>query len=367
MSRFIAVLDAQFGSTGKGNVVGYVGQHDQPDTIVTAWAPNAGHTSIVNGVKFIHTQLANGIQSPRLKTVLIGPGSVVNLGALYAEVRHATEVLGSAFDMVIHPHAAVLLDEDSKSESEHLFKIGSTMKGSMAAVVRKMSRTDFEKGVISQAIAHNITVAELYSQLSLHLQHYGGSLIMDVHAYHEAIKNSEVLLAEGCQGFGLGINSGLYPYCTSRECTLSQLLTDCAIPMEEIEYRTWDIIGVARTFPIRVANRYDENGNQIGTSGPGWYDHEETTWEKIGVEPEITTVTKLERRVFTFSLAQVREAVRMSGMTSMFVTFADYISDAALETLVNSINDECGFDIVTHCAFGPNSMTDIRPWPGNRA
>ena len=80
------ILDLQFGSTGKGLLAGYLAKMRSPDVVVTAWGPNAGHTYIdSDGRHFIHRMLANGIVSPNLKAVLIGPGSVIDLDALEQE------------------------------------------------------------------------------------------------------------------------------------------------------------------------------------------------------------------------------------------------------------------------------------------
>lgn len=367
MKNMICVLDTQFGSTGKGNVVGWLGQNEHPDVLVTAWAPNAGHTSIVNGVKLIHTQLANGIQSKELRYVLLGPGSVINLPVLIEEIEKANALTGCTFQLVIHPNASILLPEDAEIESTQLFKIGSTMKGSMAAVVRKMGRVDDSYGIIGQAIEAGGVIQEHWVALQKMMKKISGKAYCDKEMYQHVLATANTALFEGCQGYGLGINSGIYPYCTSRECTFAQMMLDTAMPKQLLD-GLWSsrIIGVARTFPIRVANRYDEDGNQIGTSGPGWHDQKELTWDEVGQPPEITTVTLLERRVFEFSPAQVVEAAYASGMDEVIMTFADYVNDRELIDLVESVQRLSRGEVkVSHCAFGPKE-TDIRPWPTNR-
>ena len=288
MKKLIAILDLQYGSTGKGNVAGFIGQEEKPDTIVTAWAPNAGHTSIVGKVAMINTQLANGIQSPNMENLLIGPGSVVNLKALIDELVHALDSGVKPFDIFIHPQASVLLPEDAEAEAKHLFKIGSTMKGSMNAVVRKLSRTH-KFGTIRMASrfrSGDPQIIEYWNRLEEILFLEGKYLTCSASSYKGVLKQSRVVLIEGCQGYSLGINSGFYPYCTSRECTLAQALIDCGIPFREyVEAEIVRIIGVARTYPIRVANRYNDEGVQIGTSGPCYPDQSEITWEDIGQKP----------------------------------------------------------------------------------
>ena len=44
MEAMDIVIDLQYGSTGKGLIVGFLAEEHKYDTVVTAWAPNAGHT-----------------------------------------------------------------------------------------------------------------------------------------------------------------------------------------------------------------------------------------------------------------------------------------------------------------------------------
>ena len=70
-----------------------------------------------------------------------------------------------------------------------------------------------------------------------------------------------------------------------------------------------------RSYPIRVGN------TDKGTSG-GWYpDQQETTWEALGVEPELTTVTKRVRRVATWSWQQFTDAVRANEPDAIWLGF----------------------------------------------
>jgi GH24 family phage-related lysozyme (muramidase) len=118
---------------------------------------------------------------------------------------------------------------------------------------------------------------------------------------------------EVSQGFSLGINSGFYPYTTSRECTVMQALSDANI--HPSMYRK--SIMVVRTFPIRVA----------GNSGPCFHDQREMTWEELGVEPEITTVTKKIRRVFSWSDEQFMQAVMANRPDVVFLNFCNYLEN----------------------------------------
>ena len=129
--------------------------------------------------------------------------------------------------------------------------------------------------------------------------------------------NSEVVFVETAQGFSLGINQQFFPFSTSRECTVGQALADAGIPSSRLR----KVLMTCRSYPIRVGN------TDKGTSG-GWYpDQQETTWEELGVEPELTTVTKRVRRVATWSWQQFEDAVRANEPDAIWLGFMDYIKD----------------------------------------
>lgn len=320
MRRLYVICDMQFGSCGKGLLAGYLAKRIRPDTIVTAWAPNAGHTFIdADGTKFVNIALPNGIISPRLKQVLIGPGSVIDLRQLSYEMGLYNNYV-QPDQIFIHEHAAVVDERHRAAEAQYGFIIGSTMKGVGEATCEKVRRKS----------------AAIVAYEALRGTALQGNLV-SVNEYNDRLDAADTVLLEGAQGFSLSINQGFYPYVTSRECTVHQLLSDCAIPHPSADGHI-RVYGVCRTFPIRVANRYDADGRQIGTSGPCYDDQREMKWEELGVEPELTTVTKLPRRVFSFSKEQIQQAVRMNGIDDVFLNFVNYLrTRSEVEALVQMI------------------------------
>lgn len=298
------VCDLQFGSTGKGLIAGYLAEREMPDVAVTAWCPNAGHTYIdSNGRRYVHTMLANSIVSPNMRYVLIGAGSVVNLDSLEREIEAAGDMMKN-ISVFIHPHAAIVNQRHRDIEEQTMTAIGSTKKGSGAAIIEKIQRNPKSRVVAKDCEDDRI---EKY--------------LIPPKLYDQIIDGAARIMLEGAQGFSLGINSGLYPYVTSRECTPMQMLSDCGIPAGMVDR----IVGSLRTYPIRVANRFDADGNQIGYSGGCYPDQQETTFEAIGQPVELTTVTQLPRRIFTFSKEQIRQAIRLSGATQLFANFVNYL------------------------------------------
>lgn len=312
LKHIVVIVDLQFGSCGKGLLAGYLAEKNQPDTIVTAWAPNAGHTYIDDaGRKMVNIALPNGIVSKNLKRVLLGPGSVINPQQLMMEMEQYADLLAGV-DVVIHENAAIVDEGHRAEEAAGMVGIGSTMKGVGAATIQKIRR-------MTNGGDNTARTKLMGTPLE-------GMVVSNFH-YHAMVDAAEVLQIEGAQGYSLGINSGFYPYTTSRECTVAQVLSDCLIPLNMIKHPRAEIWGAARTFPIRVANRY-KDGHMIGWSGPCYPDQHELNWkEDLGMEPELTTVTKLPRRIFSFSLSQMQDAIRANGINRLFMNFMNYLNE----------------------------------------
>lgn len=342
-----AIVDLQFGSTGKGALAAYLGEHGGFDAVVHAWGPNAGHTSVYDdGTKCIRTMVSNAaFRSPTIKQVFFGPGSMINPLAVLDEIDE-NELAGNAgLEYFIHEHASVVLEVDKQAEAAYGFQIGSTMKGTGEALMRKLrrvARTD-----------HPATMGEYARKLPTHpISQY----VVSHHEWLHRLYANRNVLAEGCQGYSLGVSSGFWPHCTSRECSLPQLLSDCLLPVHAVH----NVIGTCRTYPIRVANRFDDKGNQVGTSGPCYDDQQEIEWSSIGLEPELTTVTKLPRRIFTFSQEQIREACIRNSVNSLFLNFMNYIPEAEQGMFIEkqvlpALIPGCEID---YQGFGP-AMKDI--------
>jgi adenylosuccinate synthase len=354
MIEVMAVVDLQFGSTGKGQICGTIAHHWNPDTVATAWGPNAGHTFRKGGKTWVHRMLSVGALAPSVEDILIGPGSVVDLPRLAEEIHLAQDLLHGKH-LVIHPQAVILRSHHSAAE-EALVKIGSTMKGTAEAAIEKMRRD------VAQTPTAGLSNWMVHDNLEKSLYEAQMSLAVSSKQYDEAIDASDKLLLEGAQGYSLGIHTDFYPYVTSRDVSTAQLLADCRIPFPRRRDR-FRVMGVCRTYPIRVANRYNDLGHQIGTSGPCYPDQQEIQWGEIGREPELTTVTKLPRRIFTFSHRQVAEAARVCGVNTVALTFCDYLPDnGVMQTMINDIDMTLpGAARVRLLSFGP-SMEDVKTW-----
>lgn len=325
------ILDLQYGSTGKGLLAGYLAKTMCPDTIMTAWGPNAGHTYIdAKGRKYVHRMLANGVVSPNLKNILIGPGSILDLDILNKEITECkSELAGKS--IIIHPNALVVTQKHVEHECVNA-RIGSTMKGTGAAAIDRISRNPGDIPVAS----HKIPLKWLDA-----IAQMGVDICISSIFYDEAITRAKIIQIEGAQGFSLSMYHGFYPYTTSRDVTPMQVMADVALPYGIIPA----VYGTIRTFPIRVADRYDKLGHKVGSSGPCYRDQKEISWSDIGVEPELTTVTGLPRRIFTFSDSQVEEAAFRCNPSYIFLNFVNYLLKGDLGPMIDKINRITGAQV----------------------
>lgn len=323
--RVDIVLDLQYGSTGKGLLVGFLAKRVAYDTVITTWAPNAGHTFIDrSGRRFVHTQLALGLVSPLCQHVLLGPGSVIDPPKLLAEIQQCRDIIDAKnIRICIHPNAAVVLERHREEESKSPGAIGSTRKGVGAAIIERIRRD-----------VQDPNVASMCSDL--------WSMVVPKEEYMRIVNDSSSVLVEGAQGYGLSLYHGFYPYVTSRDVSTAQILADSGVPFEKVlrarASDAFDIYGTARTYPIRVANRYDESGQRTEFSGPCYEDQEEISFEDIAQPQEFTTVTQLPRRIFTFSVKQIREAIAYNGVNKVFLNFVNYVrSNSELVRIASAI------------------------------
>lgn len=341
------IVDLQYGSTGKGLIAGYLSETFEPDVVVTANMPNAGHTYINSkGRKWVHKVLPNAIVSRKLEYVLIGPAAVFSLDRLMEEIESSKDIL-SGVSILIHPNATPLKKIHKASEDEMGMhqRIGSTAQGSGTAMIDKIMRNPDDK-----VIAKDVLVGGDWDLLDFSSDTLMNNITVRVTThdeYRQVLNNAKSVIAEGAQGYSLGVNQHFYPYCTSRECTPARFLSDMMIPISMLE----EVIGVARTYPIRVA----------GTSGDCYPDQREMTWEELDQVPELTTVTQKVRRVFTWSDKQIQDAIWECQPNRVFLNFANYLEDFdQLESISQSIL-EAGSQ-VDWIGVGPTFSDVISSW-----
>lgn len=334
MPQHDLIIDCQYGSTGKGLYAGYLAFKRKPSVIAFAPSPNAGHTLLLGEHSFIHKMLPTGITSSALQTVCLGPGSLLDLDRLQVELAHLRGVLPRMHDLqvVVHRNAACVFDRHRKAESAGGTAPGSTRQGVGAAQIERIRRNPSESNLITQA--DHPVLESLRLTTTQEMQQI----------YFEADR----LQIESCQGYSLSIYHGDYPHCTSRDVTTASILSDTGVPWS----RGLNVYGTFRTYPIRVANRPADGEH----SGPCYPDSQEISFESIGQRQELTTVTKLPRRIFTWSQRQAIEACAQNHVTHAFLNFAQY--PPTFDDLIDIWERLSECTNVTHLGFGPH-LTDI--------
>lgn len=299
------VVDGQYGSTGKGVISALLGEHfgRHVRVVLSNAGPNSGHTSYHGDRKIVLKQLPtfsvfSYLSGGTTRTCLTA-GAIIEPSILSQEIASVPDI-----QVHVHPNAAVIWPEDKARDAVNVQSMASTGSGVGPAMIRKLERTP--EGVFSYRRYENI---KLWSQPERDLR---------------IIRNDSFFM-EVSQGYSLGINSGFYPHVTSRECTVSQALADAGLPPTVFQRSILSL----RTFPIRV-------GDTTSSSGPCYPDQRETSWEELGVEPELTTVTKRVRRVFTWSCDQFERAVLANASTTIYLNFMNYLLRELRESFVRN-------------------------------
>ena len=300
------VIDGQFGSTGKGLLASAIANCNHVDIAIGRLSPNAGHTFYIDNKKYVTKMLPVAGIMQRRSTIYLSAGSVIDVDILLKELKE--------FDIdedrvIIHPRAAIVTAEDKELESKKdgVKKIASTQSGSGSARASKIMRK-------------NPLAAK-----DKRLEH----MISHDYILKDILENDLCCLVETGQGFDLGLNFGLdYPHCTSIDVIPSSILADIGMHPTDLGNTAMCV----RTYPIRVGNIV-ENNEVIGYSGDVYPDSKELTWEELNQIPELTTVTKRIRRIFTFSIIQYKRALFYIRPDLVFLNFINYckLPDVAYE------------------------------------
>lgn len=319
------ILDGQYGSTGKGLIANRIALDNTVHLAVGRLSPNAGHTFYFRGKKYVTKMLpVAGIIQER-STIFLSAGSVIDIDILFKEMEE--------FDigeerLLIHPRAAIVrkMDKDTEQDKNGVIRIASTQSGSGAARASKIMREN--------------PLAQGVEELQQFMPH-------DPDYVQYIIDQGLNILVETGQGFDLSINHGYsYPHCTSTDVTPAAVLSDVGLHPSDLG----NVMMAIRTFPIRVGNPKDEDGNEIGDSGPVYPDSHELTWDELQQEPELTTVTKRVRRVFTFSRKQFERSLRFIKPTHIFLNFINYLNEEDLK-LFKFLNRKK--DVMMLVGYGP--------------
>lgn len=291
------LVDGQYGSTGKGLAASVLAEHfhDQVDVVTSNAGPNSGHTFYHGDEKIVLMQLPTfAVKAEKMGTSI---KTYMNAGAIVDPSRLAVETIEHRMDVLsqvnVNPLAAYVDDKARAQEKLLKDEIGSTGKGTGAALARKIMRDP--RGVIGGSVDALRVLREAGVDVSGHMP-----------------GDDQRIFVEVSQGFSLSMNADkFYPFCTSRDCTVAQAISDAGLHPSMLHKSMM----VVRTFPIRVG----------GNSGDYYPDQSELDWGDINVEPETTTVTGKQRRLFSWSQMQYEQALRVNRPNYIFVNFMNYL------------------------------------------
>lgn len=304
--KFNIVIGGQAGSEAKGKLSGWICYHNPPNLLVMAASPNAGHTCYTPaGEKKVSYHLPVGMVNCN-SPVCLGPSSLINPDKLRWEI----DDLGiEPARIIVDPRASIIVPGNIRDEKErNLSDIGSTLQGIGTTRIAKMLR------------------GEKVALVGDQKEYFERDLGVQVWPTNSLIQNAirfGTVLCEMTQGFDLDLEHGIdRRYCTSKMINPAMAMAEAGVPPQAVG----NVWGVIRPFPIRVNNR-------TGTSGP-YVEAKEITWGEVGrrcghPQPdtiaEVTTTTKLPRRVFEFCWSRFQKFVDVCHPTHLCLQFANYL------------------------------------------
>ncbi|MDA0798828.1 MAG: adenylosuccinate synthase [Chloroflexi bacterium] len=329
------IIGAQWGDEGKGKVVDFLSE--RADFVVRfSGGNNAGHTVINDKGEFALHLVPAGIFWPHCTSV-IGPGVVVDPGALLEEID-ALESRGvDTSGLVISDHAHVVmpyhvkldqLEEQARGENA----IGTTGRGIGPAYVDKTARAGIRIGdlldapylrerLTSVVAAKNLVLTKVYEADPIDLEalynqclEYGTKLQRYVtnveQRVSDALDRGERVVLEGAQGALLDLDHGTYPFVTSSSVSIGGACTGLGIPPQRIE----SIIGIFKAYSTRVG------------AGPMATELNNATGEHIReVAQEYGATTGRARRVGWFDGVAAAHSRAINGFTSAVLTRLDVL------------------------------------------
>jgi adenylosuccinate synthase len=245
------LVGGQYGSEGKGNVVGHIAS--EYSLLVRVGGPNAGHKVYAEPEPEAYFHLPSGTERAPKAQLLLGAGAVIYPPKLLQEI--ATHQV-DAERLSIDRRAMIIEAEDIEQEKLLLDTISSTAQGVGAASARKIMGRGGK-------VKPPVRLAEEVAELKPFIRESQPIL-------ERAFARGERVLLEGTQGTSLSLHHGFYPSVTSRETSVAGCLADAGIASTRVRR----VIMVCRTYPIRVG-------------GPSGHMEMEITYEELAARSGI--------------------------------------------------------------------------------
>jgi adenylosuccinate synthase len=334
----VAVVGTQWGDEGKGKIVDL---YTEKADIIARFqgGNNAGHTLVVKGRKTILHLIPSGILHDN-KTCIIGNGVVFDPFVFLQEMEELQKVnllqpntkifISERAHLIMPYHRSIDQAREARTSGK---KIGTTGRGIGPAYEDKAARTGirvgdlYEENLFREKLRQNLEeknfllknfyndklldeeeIAAQYLTCAEKIKSYVAdtSLILD----HE-IRQGKKVLFEGAQGSHLDIDHGTYPYVTSSNTVSANASSGSGIGPNTIS----KVVGICKAYTTRVGEGpfptelKDDIGDHI---------------QRIGQEFGATTGRK--RRCGWLDIVLVRQAVRVSGISSLAITKLDVLT-----------------------------------------
>lgn len=327
------VVGGFYGDEGKGKIIDYLAS-DADITVRYSGGNNAGHTIVVDGVKFAFHLIPSGILNKNTKAV-IGNGVVVDPKVLIEEMEQVKSHGYSVENLCISNKAHVIMPyhiamDKLLEELRGNNKIGTTVRGIGPTYCDKYERTGIRMGdlisskfedKVRENVERKNAIFKIYGKEEFNPEEiikeyktYAEILkpyIMDtVILIHKAIENGKNILCEGAQATLLDIDHGSYPYVTSSSPCVGGVCTGTGIGARYIN----EVYGVVKAYSSRVGEGpyITEQCNEIGD-----------TIRELG--HEYGTTTKRPRRCGWLDVVALRYAVMVNGLTGIAINHLDTI------------------------------------------
>jgi adenylosuccinate synthase len=333
----IVLIGAQWGDEGKGKATDILGEQVQW-VVRYQGGNNAGHTVVLpDGQNFALHLIPSGILTPGVTNV-IGNGVVVDPGVLLEELAgleakgvDTAKLLISADAHVIMPYHVAI----DKVTERFLGKarIGTTGRGIGPAYQDKIARVGVrmqdlldekllrEKVEAALELKNQILV-KIYNRRALDVDEVADTVLGHAEGFahriadtrlalHRALEREETVLLEGSQGTLLDVDHGTYPYVTSSSPTAGGAASGSGIGPTRISR----VIGILKAYTTRVGS---------GPFPTELFDADGEYLRKAGGEFGVTTGRS--RRCGWFDAVIARYAVRVNGITDLFLTKLDVLS-----------------------------------------
>ena len=343
LSKITTIVGAQWGDEGKGKITDFFAS--ESDYVVRFHGGNnAGHTVIVNGKTFKLHLIPSGVIYGEPLSV-IGNGVVVDPKALINEIEYLKNK-GIEPKLMVSDRAHVIMPyhielDGALSNHQEDLAAGSTNRGIAPVYADKMYRNgirmidllepdvfneklskgyNFNKGLIENALGQSLDynkkeIYKTYIEYGKILKPYISDVSVEL---FEAYNKGKNILFEGAQGMSLDVDHGIYPYTTSSNTAAGHVSIGTGVSFKSVN-RT---IGVVKAYLSRVGESplptelKDKTADYIRESGG-----------------EYGTTTGRPRRIGWLDLVQVRQAVRVNGLTEIALTKLDVLNN--IDELMN--------------------------------